>query len=1455
GGGGSGGSGGSSGSGGSGGMVTIGGTVSGLAGAGLVLSDNGGDNLTVSANGAFTFNGKLAAGAAFQVTVATQPTAPSQTCVVSGGSGTASQDVTTVAVTCMTNSYRVGGMVSGLSGTGLVLQDNGGDNLSVSADGSFSFATAVASGATFTVTIHAQPTGPQQTCTVSGGSGTVAAGDVTSVMVNCSTQAFAVGGTVSGLAGTGLVLQDNGGDDLAIGANGSFAFATAVASGGAFAVTVKTQPSSPAQTCVVAGGAGAVANAAVSTVTVTCTTDTHTVGGTVSGLAGTGLVLQDNLGDNLSLSTNGAFTFATPLASGSAYAVTVLSQPASPSQTCTVATGSGSIGAADVKGVAVTCVTNTYAVGGTVVGLLGQGLVLQDNAGDDLQVTANGAFTFATSVASGGAFAVTVATQPSGPTQSCSVSGGSGTVGAGAVTSVVVNCATDQYVIGGDVSGLVGGGLALALNGGTALAVGADGTFAFPDTVASGGAYAVTVVAQPTAPSQTCTVAGGSGTVAAANVSSVHVTCTTDTHTIGGTVSGLAGTGLVLQDNAGDDLTVGSNGAFTFATAVASGQGYLVTVATQPTSPLQTCTVTAGSGGVSNADVTSVVVQCVTNVYTVGGTVTGLAGTLQLLDGSDPLTVTANGMFTFPTAVPSGGAYAVSVSAQPSSPSQTCTVTGGTGSVVDGDITTVAITCVTNNFNVGGTVTGLLGTGLVLEDNGGDDLTVNMNGTFQFATQVTSGQPYAVTIKTQPGAPSQTCTLAGASGTVGAADVGSVSINCSTNAFAVGGTVSGLLGTGLVLTNNLGDDLTVSSNGSFSFATPVPSGGAYAVAVKTQPTSPSQTCSVTGGSGSVSSSAITTVAVSCTTNTYNVSVTVSGLAGSGLVLQDNGADNLAVSASGTFAFATAVASGQTYAVTVLSQPTMPWQTCAVASPSGVMAGAAVNLAVTCTTNVYTVSVTTSGLAGTGLVLQDNGGDNLAVSANGTLTFATSVASGAGYAVTVKTQPSGPSQTCTVTNGTGAIANANVTNVAVACATNTYAVGGTVSGLAGTGLVLQDNGGDNLTISANGSFTFATQVASGAGYAVSIKTQPTGPSQTCTLSGASGTIGAAAVTSVVVNCATNTYTVGGSVSGLAGTGLVLQDNGGDNLTISANGSFAFATALSSGATYAVTVKTQPTSKSQTCTVTSGSGTVGGANVTSVAVACVTNTYTVSAAVSGLSGTVVLQDNGGDNLSVTASGTSAFATKIASGATYSVSVLTQPATQTCTVTAPTGTIAAANVTVTVTCVTNTYSIGGSVSGLTGAGLVLQDNGGDNLAVSASGTFTFVTKIAAGSTYAVSVGTQPAGQLCSVTSGSGTVGGANVTNVSVTCSNASVQILVDCASNSRVLNTFTGTGCFSPIAAGGASYIIMSGTPTARLWSGANCTGCSYTVTADLNFCSASFTGGCGGLNDNVQSISIP
>lgn len=186
----------------------------------------------------------------------------------------------------------------------------------------------------------------------------------------------------------------------------------------------------------------------------------------------------------------------------------------------------------------------------------------------------------------------------------------------------------------------------------------------------------------------------------------------------------------------------------------------------------------------------------------------------------------------------------------------------------------------------------------------------------------------------------------------------------------------------------------------------------------------------------------------------------------------------------------------------------------------------------------------------------------------------------------------------IASGYGAFDNLIVTS-SVNPGDVTYSVGGTVSGLSGS-VTLQNNSADDLVINANGSFTFSTELDDGAQYSVSVLAQPTG--QTCTVGDGDGTISGEDVTNVTIDCVDDevpTYSVGGTVSGLSGS-VTLQNNSADDLVINANGSFAFVTSLPDGDPYAVTVLIQPAG--QTCEVSNGTGTISGANITSVAVDC-------------------------------------------------------------------------------------------------------------------------------------------------------------------------------------------------------------------------------------------------------------
>ncbi|WP_435106446.1 hypothetical protein [Arhodomonas sp. AD133] len=179
--------------------------------------------------------------------------------------------------------------------------------------------------------------------------------------------AYTIGGTIAGLAGgNSLTLRNNGGDDLKVTANGSFAFAARVLDGDSYEVTAATQPTGPIQTCTVANGSGTVSGTNVTTVEVTCQTDTHTdthtIGGEVSGLdAGKSVVLAEaDSGQTVTVSADGSFTFPWGVADGSGYTVTVSDQPAG--QACAVSDGSGTVSGGDVSDIQVACAVGTHLV-------------------------------------------------------------------------------------------------------------------------------------------------------------------------------------------------------------------------------------------------------------------------------------------------------------------------------------------------------------------------------------------------------------------------------------------------------------------------------------------------------------------------------------------------------------------------------------------------------------------------------------------------------------------------------------------------------------------------------------------------------------------------------------------------------------------------------------------------------------------------------------------------------------------------------------------------------------------------------------------------------------------------------------------------------------------------------------------------------------------------------------
>jgi len=169
---------------------------------------------------------------------------------------------------------------------------------------------------------------------------------------------FTIGGTISGLGNQGLVLQNDGGDDIHVTAGAtSFSFPNSISYGTNYNVTIKTQPDH--MTCVVANPIGSAGHTTSINVVITCSQNSYILSGSVIGYSGDGLTLVNGSSSGTIAVAKGATGFALPakIAVGDAYGLSVLTQPSNPTQTCTfdAGTNTGVMGDADRSNVVLRC--------------------------------------------------------------------------------------------------------------------------------------------------------------------------------------------------------------------------------------------------------------------------------------------------------------------------------------------------------------------------------------------------------------------------------------------------------------------------------------------------------------------------------------------------------------------------------------------------------------------------------------------------------------------------------------------------------------------------------------------------------------------------------------------------------------------------------------------------------------------------------------------------------------------------------------------------------------------------------------------------------------------------------------------------------------------------------------------------------------------------------------------
>jgi len=160
---------------------------------------------------------------------------------------------------------------------------------------------------------------------------------------------------------------------------------------------------------------------------------------------------------------------------------------------------------------------------------------------------------------------------------------------------------------------------------------------------------------------------------------------------ISGSVTGLrANQAITLVLNGTITTTSAANGAFSFNTPLPVGSAFTVAVSIQPVG--QICSVSNGSGIVT-ANSTSVAVSCADQLFTIGGTLSGLpaASNVSLqLNGDTPLLLGNNGAFVFSAALTYGVDYVVTVSVAPKN--YVCAVQNGSGTITM-TVTNVVVSC------------------------------------------------------------------------------------------------------------------------------------------------------------------------------------------------------------------------------------------------------------------------------------------------------------------------------------------------------------------------------------------------------------------------------------------------------------------------------------------------------------------------------------------------------------------------------------------------------------------------------------------------------------------------------------------------------------------------------------------------------------------------------------------
>lgn len=765
-------------------------------------------------------------------------------------------------------------------------------------------------------------------------------------------------------------------------------------------------------------------------------------------------------------------------------------------------------------------------------------------------------------------------------------------------------------------------------------------------------------------------------------------------------------------------------------------------------------------------------------------------------------------------------------------------------------------------FFIGGNVTGLSGQGLTisLETTSTQNpslstqtLSIVSSGVFRFGGLYPSGTSYRILTVTQPTNPIQICAVHSGQGTIINGSVDFVQIVCEADSsipqnpidpppepqpqpepnpppppasLVISGTVNGLLGSGLQLSNssNAGNQTIAIGATSFAF-NPILEGSTYDLQIASQPTNPSQICSITSPSvhAGILASPGLSIVVDCTASAYPVSVVVNGIGPLGTLttgqelqvsLSPSG-QTLSFSGDTNLTFPVNQSSGSTLTLTILNPDgAIANGFCSIAQPNFTLTNASHLFSVSCSQNPSVSGTITNPGGSASSVLGSNaklslihvGGpvfSNQAVFLNPgdtNFTFPNSIPYNAQFQVVVDSHPAAPSQICQLTGtgvGSSATITSNVADLVLNCSLPQPVVT-TASGISPAPIDVALSG---LLSGAEFRYTL--------GDGTSGQPDPNCSSPdttTTTIPMSNHTVPYIKLIQCRAGWVSSAITTAGPYHFQVATPTPSTSSG---ISLNFNSTVSFASPSTPDSWTCYTQATHPTAPTapvcggtvNTCAVGSlGSFTMNqsiGQNVQ--VIGCRSNflasnaidlsypiqSYVVSGTVSGLPGSFGLDTfqiqltpsvGSPSSFPVAVNGGFAFGgNPVPSGATYSVAVLSHPQNPwyTCTVANGSGTVTNSDITnVSISCTPNQYSVTGTVTGPSSGNLLP----GTSLTLSTpTGSVTLLPgeslnqTLSSGTAFDYSITLQPAGQVCNFTNPPGTLGtiaGESIGNMNIHC-----------------------------------------------------------------------------------------